>query len=202
MLDEGLNELATVLDTMKRMTTGSAVADLHIARGLDYYTGTVYEGVMVGHEGLGSVCSGGRYDNLVSSAGRRMPGVGVSIGVSRIMGGLAGAGLISASRKTPTCVVVALKSDDDREKALAVGMALRARGIATEVYHEAAKLDKQIRYAERKGIPYVWFTGAADDGDEVRDLRSRQQVPASAASWCPPEDDLRAAVVLRAAPEA
>jgi histidyl-tRNA synthetase len=85
-------------------------------------------------------------------------------------------------------------------------MALRARGIATEVYHEAAKLDKQIRYAERKGIPYVWFTGAgtgADDSDgEVRDLRSRQQVPASAASWCPPEDDLRAAVVLRAAPEA
>jgi histidyl-tRNA synthetase len=135
-----------------------------------------------------------------------MPGVGVSIGVSRIMGGLAGAGLISASRKTPTCVVVALKSDDDRAKALAVGMALRARGIATEVYHEAAKLDKQIRYAERKGIPFVWFTGTGtgddDSGDEVRDLRSRQQVPASAASWSPPEVDLRAAVVLRAKPEA
>jgi histidyl-tRNA synthetase len=87
-------------------------------------------------------------------------------------------------------VLVALTDDEAREGAVAVATALRRRGIACEVAPSAARVGKQIRYAERRGIPYVWFPGAAEAGDEVKDIRSGEQVPASADSWTPPADDL------------
>ena len=82
LLDEGLSELAAVVEAAAEHAPGLLVADLRIARGLDYYTGTVYETVMRGHESIGSICSGGRYDNLASAGNDRFPGVGLSIGVS------------------------------------------------------------------------------------------------------------------------
>jgi histidyl-tRNA synthetase len=165
------------------------VADLKIARGLDYYTGTVYESRLRGFERAGSVCSGGRYDNLASAGTDRYPGVGISVGVSRMLGLLFGADAVEVSRPVPTCVLVALSREEDRAASNRTAAALRSRGIATEVSPSAAKFGKQIRFAERRGIPFVWFT-AADGGHEVKDIRSGDQTGADPATWNPPAGDL------------
>ena len=194
LLEEGLESLANVIRTGMAHAPGKLVADLRIARGLDYYTGTVYETQFVGHESWGSFCSGGRYDALASDGRSTYPGVGISIGVTRILGLLIGRGLVTASRSTPAAVLVALKDDDSRDDAVAIATTLRRRGIACEVAPSAAKFGKQIRYAERRGIPYVWFPGAGESGDEVKDIRSGEQRPAAADAWTPPAEDLVPAV--------
>jgi histidyl-tRNA synthetase len=190
LFDEGLAELSLVLDAAREVRPGFAVADMRIARGFDYYTATVYEGTLTGHEGIGAVCSGGRYDNL-ASAGEDLvfPGVGLSIGVTRILGRLFGRGLLRASRSTPSCVLVALPSEDDRRRSGQIAAALRARGVAAEVAPEPVKYGKQIRYAERRGIPYVWFPEGLSGAGEVRDIRTGTQQPADPATWLPPDED-------------
>lgn len=187
LLDEGLEQLASVIRTTA--STGVVHADLSIARGLDYYTGTVMETELLGYEKLGSVASGGRYDQLASDGKRTYPGVGFSFGVSRMLVPLIGAGAITASRPVPTCVLVAVDSEDTRESAVTVAAQLRARGIAVEVAPKADKFGKQIRYADRRNIPYVWF--GRDGGDQVKDIRSGDQADADAATWQPPAEDLR-----------
>lgn len=189
LLDEGIEELVRVVETAGEHAPGLCVADLRIARGLDYYTGTVYETQLVGYERFGSICSGGRYDNLASAGTVRFPGVGISIGVTRLLGLLFGAGVLTVSRDVPTCVLVAVTSEEQRGASNRVAEALRSRGVPTEVSPSAAKFGKQIRYAERRGIPYVWFPGA--EQDEVKDIRSGAQVPAEAGVWMPPEVDLK-----------
>jgi histidyl-tRNA synthetase len=202
LLEEGLAELTAVMRAAARLPAGRTVANLRIARGLDYYTGTVYEAVMAGHEDLGTICAGGRYDDLASAgAGARYPGVGVSIGVTRILGRLFGRGLLGASRRTPSCVLVALPSEEERERSEAVAAALRARGIPCEVADQPARYGRQIRAAERKGIPFVWFpVGEASGGHEVRDIRSGEQHPADPGRWNPPDEDLRVRLVGGDAP--
>jgi histidyl-tRNA synthetase len=191
-LDEGLDSLAAVIRTGMENAPGALVADLRIARGLDYYTGTVYETQLVGHESWGSFCSGGRYDSLASDGRTTYPGVGISIGVSRLLGLLLGKGLLRASRSTPACVLVAVNDEESRPVSTRVATALRERGVACEVAPKPARFGKQIRYAERRGIPYVWFPGAAESGgDQVKDIRSGEQVDADPASWNPPREDLR-----------
>jgi len=189
MLSEGLAELVRVVETARQNAPGRLVADLRIARGLDYYTGTVYETQLVGHEDLGSVCSGGRYDNLASSGDDRYPGVGLSVGVTRLLSRVFSKGLVTASRKVPTCVLVALPAEERRTECDQVAAGLRRRGVAAEVAPAPDKYGKQIRYADRRGIPFVWFP--QDDGThEVRDIRSGEQVPADPDSWMPPGADL------------
>ena len=195
-LDEGLESLAAVIRAGLDNAPGALVADLKIARGLDYYTGTVYETQLVGHESWGSFCSGGRYDSLASDGKTTYPGGGISIGVSRLLGLLLGQGLLTASRSTPACVLVAVNDEESRAVSTRVATELRTRGIACEVAPKPAKFGKQIRYAERRGIPFVWFPGAAAGegaagGDQVKDIRSGAQVDADATSWKPPEEDLR-----------
>jgi histidyl-tRNA synthetase len=191
LLQEGLDELAAVLGALADLPPGAVWADLRVARGLDYYTGTVYETTLAGHESLGSICSGGRYDDLATGGNRRFPGVGVSIGVSRVLGHLLARGELAASRRTPTCVLVALPSEALHDQAQKLARHLRERGIPCEVFHEPVKFGKQIRYAARKGIPYVWFLEGEHTGlPEVRDLRSGEQHAADPDSWCPPEDDM------------
>ena len=190
-LDEGLALLADVVRTARTYAPGRLVADLKIARGLDYYTGTVYETELVGYERQGSISSGGRYDSLATDGRTTYPGVGLSIGVTRLLAPLLAKGLLRASRPVPTAVLVALEAEETRADAIAVAEALRARGIACEVAPRADKFGRQIRYADRRGIPYVWF--GATNG-EVKDIRSGDQVPASATSWSPPDADLRPTV--------
>lgn len=193
LLEEGLTELAEVIDQLHRRVPGTAVADLSIARGLDYYTGTVYETVLVGHEQLGSICSGGRYDSLATKGKRSFPGVGLSIGVTRLVMRILSQTMAEASRSVPSCVLVALTHDQDWDTALDTAQQLRERGISTEVAVSAEKFGKQIKYADKRGIPFVWFSSVAEDGSvshEVKDLRSGEQVPADPTTWMPPADDL------------
>lgn len=193
LLDEGVGELAFVIRAAATLPKGAVKADLAMARGLDYYTGTVYETFFTDRRGVGAVCSGGRYDNLASGGNQRFPGVGVSVGLTRILGVLFEAGALSVSRQTPTCVLVALANDESRPEASAVAAALRRRGINTEVFHVRKGYGKQIQYASNKGIPYVWFPPSAlESGDhQVRDIRSGAQVPADPETWTPPAEDLR-----------
>lgn len=189
LLDEGLEELVELVEGANELLPGSVVADLKIARGLDYYTGSVFESTMIGHEDLGSVCSGGRYDSLVSDGKRTYPGVGLSIGVSRLISRVISQGIVTASRKVPTCVLVAVNDESQRRHAELTAVALRKRGIAADVSPGSQKFGKQIRFADRRGIPYVWFS--TEDGEQVKDIRSGEQVSADAATWNPRADDLR-----------
>jgi histidyl-tRNA synthetase len=200
-LDEGLESLAAVITAGMDNAPGAMVADLKIARGLDYYTGTVYETQLAGYESWGSFCSGGRYDSLASDGKTTYPGVGISIGVSRLLGLLLSQGLVTASRSTPAAVLVAVNDEDSRPTSVGIATALRQRGIPCEVAPKPAKFGKQIRYAERRGIPFVWFPGAADGGgDQVKDIRSGDQVNADASTWQPPAEDLRPQVTAGADP--
>jgi histidyl-tRNA synthetase len=198
LLDEGLDELAAVLDGCRDIGSGgtgggrvTVEADLRIARGLDYYTGTVFETRLEGRDELGSVCSGGRYDALATDGRTTYPGVGISLGVTRVLVPL-------LQRRA----VVAFVDEASRPASEAVARALRARGVPTEVAAAPQKYGRQIRFAERRGIPYVWFpaTGDAQDGPgaghEVKDIRSGDQVPADPAAWQPPPADLRPQVIV------
>ncbi|HEV7961369.1 MAG TPA: histidine--tRNA ligase [Actinoplanes sp.] len=197
LLDEGLAELLQVVETAAEHAPGLVTAELKIARGLDYYTGTVYETQLRGYERFGSICSGGRYDNLASSGNERFPGVGISIGLSRMLGLLFGHDALGVSRSVPTCVLVALPAEESRADSDRIAGALRRRGIATEVAPTAAKFGKQIRFAERRGVPWVWFPGVDGAPDEVKDIRSGLQVEADAATWEPPAEDRYPVITAR-----
>ncbi|MCW2851838.1 MAG: histidine--tRNA ligase [Nocardioides sp.] len=196
LLDEGLAELAAVVSGCaageRRHVT--VEANLRIARGLDYYTGTVVEIFMEGYERLKSVGGGGRYDALATDGRTTYPGVGVSFGVSRTLIPLLADGVLAGSRPVPSAVLVAVTDEGTRAESEAVAAALRARGINTEVSASAQKFGKQIRYADRRGIPFVWFR-QDDGGHEVKDIRTGDQVTADPASWAPPTEDLRPQVV-------
>lgn len=187
LLDEGIDELAAVVEGARRERPGAVVADLRIARGLDYYTGTVYETELDGYASVGSIASGGRYDSLASDGRQTFPGVGISLGVTRLVSVLLGRELVTVSRGVPTVVLVAVTDEDTRRESQAVAAALRSRGIACEVAPSAEKFGKQIKYADRRGIPFVWF--AEPEGDSVKDIRSGDQGPADRLTWSPPEAD-------------
>ncbi|UFN45482.1 histidine--tRNA ligase [Nocardioides okcheonensis] len=201
LLEQGLEELAAVVEGC-RAVAGDRVdveANLRIARGLDYYTGTVVEIFMEGYERLKSVGGGGRYDALASDGRTTYPGVGVSFGVSRTLVPLIADGVLSGSRPVPSAVLVALNTEDDRAASAGVAAALRARDVACEVAPSPAKFGKQIRFAERRGIPFVWFVqadaGTGQVQHQVKDIRTGEQVAADPATWTPPERDLRPTVI-------
>lgn len=187
LLAEGLDELAEVLGDLADLPTSSVVADLSIARGLDYYTGTVYEAKFVDWPDFGSICSGGRYENLAGSFIRRsLPGVGISIGLTRIFAKLLAEGLLPTGPGSPADVLVVVPAAERRAAALATATALRARGLKVETYHQPDKLAKQVRYAARKGIGFVWFP-PFDEGreHEVKNMATGDQTAADPAAWHP-----------------
>ena len=197
LLSRGLAELASVLEGCAdavKATEGrvSVEANLRIARGLDYYTGTVVEIYMEGYERLKAVGGGGRYDALADDGRTTYPGVGISFGVSRTLLPLLADGVLEGTRAVPSAVLVALADEESRPEAEAIADRLRARDIAAEVAASPQKYGRQIRYAERRGIPFVWFpTAETGASDQVKDIRSGDQVDADASTWTPPDGDLR-----------
>ncbi len=196
LLDSGLAELSAVLEGCADVVDDHVTveANLRIARGLDYYTGTVVEIFMRGYERLKSVGGGGRYDALASDGRTTYPGVGISFGVSRTLLPLIAEGVLAGSRAVPSAVLVALADEESRPAAQGVADALRRRGIACEVAPSPQKFGKQIRTAERRGIPFVWFL-QSDGTHQVKDIRSGDQVDADPNAWDPPEADLRPIIV-------
>lgn len=186
-LEAGLEELTFVMLELAHLEPGTVVADMSIARGFDYYTGTVYEGKLVDYPDFPTVCAGGRYDNLVGSYSRqKLPGVGISIGFSRIFSKLVKEGRIEIGAMCPTDVMVACLPGSARSHVSETARALRERGFKVEMYHEEKSLKAQMKYASRKGIPFVWFPSNAEQVEhEVKDMASGEQVPADLATWTP-----------------
>lgn len=185
LLDEGLGELGDLLESLADLPAGTVTADLSVARGLDYYTGTVYEAKFLDFPGYGSIAAGGRYENLTGSFTRQsLPGVGLSIGLTRIFAKLVAEGRLETGPSSPTDVLVVIPSDERRGDALATSAALRGRGLNVETYHQADKIAKQLKYASRKGIPFVWFPPFEDGRDhEVKDMVTGDQEVADPATW-------------------
>src|SRR3954470_20290533 len=202
LLDTGMAELVAVVQGCAAVNSDrfQVVASLSLARGLDYYTGTVFEIYMDGFENLKSVGGGGRYDALASDGRTTYPGVGISFGISRTLVPLLSRDLLSSDRAVPSAVLVALVEEADRETSNEVAQRLRSRGIPAEVAAAAQKFGRQIRYAERRGIPFVWFPGQGEAAERIRvgqvkDIRSGDQVDADVDTWAPPDPDLRPQVV-------
>ncbi|MCR5660984.1 MAG: histidine--tRNA ligase [bacterium] len=185
---EGLKELEFIADELKSLPNGSIAFNLGIVRGLDYYTGSIYETILPDYPSLGSICSGGRYENLASEfINRKLPGVGISIGLSRLISHLFASGAIDLSRQTPTAVLVCWPEPELRASALACAKMLRGHGIPAEVYHEPQSLKKQVRYADRKGIPYVLFPHkwTQEEGiAEIKELATGAQEELPLNEWC------------------
>ena len=193
-LDEGLDALAAVIRTAMEHAPGALVADLQIARGLDYYTGTVYETQLVGYESWGSVCSGGRYDSLASDGRTTYPGVGISIGVSRLARAALGKGLLTRQPLDPGGGARGRRRRGDPRRApCAVAAALRARGIPCEVAPQRGQVRQADPVCRAAGHPVRLVPRCAReaDGDEVKDIRSGDQVDADATTWERPAEDLR-----------
>src|SRR5689334_3549851 len=207
LLDVGLAELAAVIEGCSRGARRqvSVEANLRIARGLDYYTGTVVEIFMAGYERLKSVGGGGRYDALADDGRTTYPGVGISFGVSRTLVPLIADGVLAGSRGVPSAVLVAVADEESRATSNTVADQLRRNGVPCEVAANPQKFGKQIRAAERRGIPYVWFppqsSEGADGSHQVKDIRSGDQVVADPTTWRPPDEDLRPRAVRSTTPE-
>jgi histidyl-tRNA synthetase len=196
LLTEGIDELCSVLKSLSESVGSNVIADLSIARGFDYYTGIVCEGKFADFPKYPTIAAGGRYDTLVSDKLIKLPGVGMSMGITRILGLALHEGLINASRQTPTCVLIALISEERRQQSFAIADILRDRGIPCEVYPRPDKYGKQISYADTKGIPYIWFPSEnGDSTGEIRNLSKREQQPDDPKVWEPTKDDLRVNIV-------
>ena len=180
MLDTGVDEMAAVLDMLRAqgVPESDVALNFSIARGLDYYTGTVYETLLDDHPGIGSICSGGRYDNLASHYSKsKLPGVGISIGLTRLFWQLQQAGLV-AGADSSVDVLVALMDDARLTDSLAIATELRAAGLNVEAQLELKKLAKQFQYADKAGIGFVVLVGddeAARGVVNVKDLRRQEQ---------------------------
>jgi histidyl-tRNA synthetase len=184
---EGIDELCLVMDHLKALGIKNVIADLSIARGFDYYTGTVYEGRFDDAPGFGSVVAGGRYDDLAGAfINKKLPGVGISIGFSRLFSKLLQDNKIDATRRSPADVLIVLPSDERRAEMLAIAQGFRGRGIKVETYHAPQKFARQMSYAEKKGIPFVWFLPfEAGQPHEVKNMASGAQTAADPETWAP-----------------
>ena len=179
--NQGIAELREVLELVHGLGVPESdyCLNFSIARGLDYYTGTVYETMLDGYQQIGSICSGGRYEDLASHYTKsKLPGVGISIGLTRLFWQLREAGLIAGVDESSVQAMVALMEDNQLTESLDIARRLRAGGINTEVQMEAKKLAKQFQYASRAGIRFVVLAGE----DElkrgvvtVKDLAREQQ---------------------------
>ncbi len=192
VFDTGLSELATVVNYVASfgVPEDNFEVDLTIARGLDYYTGTVYETVLTDHPEVGSVCSGGRYDNLAEYyTDKQLPGVGISIGVTRLFYVLQEQAMLSEELLTAPAEAVVIPMGDVRAFAVEAATVLRSAGIRTQVYFEEKKFKQKIGYADKSGIPFAIIVGEneAEKGVVgVKNMQSGEQKelsPAEAAAY-------------------
>ena len=187
VFDEGLDQLNTVVKYLSAfgVPAENFAVDLTIARGLDYYTGTVYETTLLDHPEIGSVCSGGRYDNLAEYyTDRQLPGVGISIGLTRLFYVLGEQGMLNPELPTAPADVLVLPMTDDLTQAVRTATLLRDAGIRTQLYCEQKKFKAKIQYADKLSIPYVLFLGEdeiASGTASVKCLATGEQTSVSIA---------------------
>ncbi len=181
LFDQGLDELSTVVSCLAAFGVPEEhfVVDLTIARGLDYYTGTVYETAMLDHPEIGSICSGGRYDNLAEYyTDKQLPGVGISIGLTRLFFVLEDQGYLNQGMNTAPADVLLLPMTDQLSPAIAAATALRQTGIRTQLYTEQKKFKQRMSYADKLGVPFVLILGEdeiAQGKVTLKDMATGQQ---------------------------
>ncbi len=181
LFDQGLEELNTVVKYLGSfgVPEKNFAVDLTIARGLDYYTGTVYETFMTDHPEIGSICSGGRYDNLAEYyTDKQLPGVGISIGLTRLFYVLEEQGYLNDGLITAPADVLILPMTDDLSPAIAFATQLRAAGVRAQLYTEPKKFKQKMTYADRLGVPYAAFLGEyeiAQSKVSLKNMRSGEQ---------------------------
>lgn len=177
LFDEGLDELKTVYAYMKEfgIPDENIKLDLSITRGLDYYTSTVYETFLDGYESIGSVCSGGRYEDLASNFSKqKLPGVGLSIGLTRLFYQFQELGLVEKYKKDYTQILVVPMKDDFNFYAIDMVNALRAEGIKVDIYLEGGKFGKKLSYADKMGIKNVIIIGEEEYNNKVLSLKDME----------------------------
>ena len=181
VFDEGLDQLKTVVKYLGAfgVPEENFAVDLTIARGLDYYTGTVYETALLDHPEIGSVCSGGRYDNLAEYyTDKQLPGVGISIGLTRLFYVLGEQGMLNGDLPTAPADVLILPMTEDLSSAVTLATRLRDAGIRTQLYTEQKKFKAKMNYADKTGVPYVMFLGEDEIAKGViacKDMTSGEQ---------------------------
>ncbi len=175
MFSEGIDELELVINYIDafKVPTGNYAVDLTIARGLDYYTGTIYETILNQYPSIGSVCSGGRYDNLAQNyTTKKLPGVGISIGLSRLFYQLREAGILGESRKATPSQILVIPMKETMPQALELATKVREAGIAAEIYFNEGKLGKKFSYADKLGIPYAVVVGEDEVNTGIYKLKN------------------------------
>ena len=186
--DQGLDELRTVTGYLAAfgVPAENFAVDLTIARGLDYYTGTVYETEMTEHPEIGSVCSGGRYDNLAEYyTDKQLPGVGISIGLTRLFYVLNEQGLLSDEIVTAPCDALVIPMTEDAGFAISAATALRAGGVRTQLYGEKKKFKAKMSYADKLKVPFVVLVGEDEINEgvlSVKNMQTGEQVKLSPAA--------------------
>ena len=186
--DQGLDELKTVTGYLAAfgVPAENFAVDLTIARGLDYYTGTVYETEMTEHPEIGSVCSGGRYDNLAEYyTDKQLPGVGISIGLTRLFYVLNEQGLLSDEIVTAPCDALVIPMTEDAGFAISAATALRAGGVRTQLYGEKKKFKAKMSYADKIKVPFVVLVGEDEINEgvlSVKNMQTGEQVKLSPAA--------------------
>ena len=187
VFDLGLSELKAVCENLGAfgVPERNFAVDLTIARGLDYYTGTVYETTLLDHPEIGSVCSGGRYDNLAEYyTNQKLPGVGISIGLTRLFYVLDEQNLLNPEMNTCACDALVIPMTQSPAAAIAIAQSLRSQGVRTQVYGEQKKFKQKMTYANKLGVPYIVLLGddeIAAGKCSVKDMRTGEQVTVSPA---------------------
>ncbi len=175
MFSEGIDELELVINYIDafKVPSGNYAVDLTIARGLDYYTGTIYETILNQYPSIGSVCSGGRYDNLAQNyTTKKLPGVGISIGLSRLYYQLREAGVLGESRKATPSQILIIPMKETMSQALELATKVREAGIAAEIYFNEGKIGKKFSYADKLGIPYAVVVGEDEVNTGIYKLKN------------------------------
>lgn len=181
LFDQGLDELTCVVKYLSAFGVPQThfAVDLTIARGLDYYTGTVYETTMLDHPEIGSICSGGRYDNLAEYyTDKQLPGVGISIGLTRLFFVLEDQGYLNEEMVTAPADVLILPMTQDLAPAISFATQLRQAGVRAQLYTEQKKFKQKMTYADKIGVPYVAFLGddeISQNAVSVKDMTTGQQ---------------------------
>ena len=182
MFDEGLSELNTVAQHLAAfgVPEENFAVDLTIARGLDYYTGTVYETTMLDHPEIGSICSGGRYDNLAEYyTDKQLPGVGISIGLTRLFFVLEDQGYLNPNLNTAPTDAIIIPMTQDLGSAIALATKLRDANIRTQIHAEQKKFKQKMAYADKINAPFAIFLGEEEINEgvaAVKNMRTGEQV--------------------------
>lgn len=183
----GLDELEYVLNSLSEFVGNRIMVDMSIVRGFDYYTGTVYEAKLNDYPEIGTFVGGGRYEDLAGQyINKKLPGVGISIGLTRFLSVMVSKGLIQTKRASKTDVLVTVFDDNQRKDALSLAAQMRKRGLNVEVYHTTQKMKNQLAYASKKEIPFVWFLPSEQNAEhQVKNMTDGSQNDADPATWMP-----------------